>query len=456
MKLGRWLGISLYACAVSCYAGWRLEPSVDLQELYSSNIDLNPARMSEWVTEVAPNFQLNNRNSRNPFMAYYRAQGLHYANQTREDKIYHQGLVQFDKTFVRDRFRLVANADHAQTVLFPSSEVTVDNIRGSNTTNVTRALIGPQFNHRLGPKLTTNYQYQMGHILYHKDVPNAQTHDADFELHTYKMAKLTFDSILHWDLTRQDGTTIGETFDGVATVGYFVTKKFRPYVAYGYENHKNQPSFSSLDGPRWHAGFFYQPFKRFFFNGYLGERAFGDSFYVNSTWLRKDGLVSLSYDEEVTNFFRAELSQLPTITVNNLGQVSIQFQPQIRDDVFIRKMARINWQTQSKRWVTLIQPYYERRTIESQDAKEQGAGVNAQVTWIKHPRFQVTMVGGYGHQKLLNQQRDERYQIGITAIQQIKAKTKLQYGVSHFELRRTNLDKIDENMVFVSVTYQPR
>lgn len=441
---------------IQSQASWHLTPDLNIQELYSSNIDLTVNPQSEWVTNISPSLTLDNRNQRNPMQAFYRAQGYHYVNNAREDRIYHQALLQANKNFLQNRVNFSASADHAQTVLFPSNQLTVDNIRGSNTTNVSRMVAGPRINHNLGSKLRADYRYQLGHVLYHQSVPNALTHDADMNISSIHQGRMTFDGKAHWDTTRQDSQSIGESFDSLVTVGYFISKKIRPYVAYGYEKHTNAPNLSSLDGPRWHAGLYYQPYKRVSFDGYWGERAFGDSYSFSGSWLKKNGVVSISYSEEVTNFFRAELSQLPTVTVNDLGLISIQFQPQIRDDVFVRKIARINWQTQAQKWVSSIQPYYELREVESQVSNEKGWGLNAELTWVKNPRFQVTALGGYSHQDLINQAKDERYQGGIRVFQQIKPKTHITYGYSHFELRRTNLSKISENTVSISIYYQPK
>ncbi len=443
---------------VSCplQAKWQLSPEISIQQFYSSNIELNSGldRQSEWVTEVAPSLTVENAHSKNPLLAYYRAQALYYMNDSRSDKIYHQGLFKASKQYWGDRLTFSVTGDHAQTVLFPASELTVDNIRGSNTTNVSRVIVGPSFNHKLGSNFRTDYRYQFGQIIYHQDVPNAMTHDLDFNLGSTSTNHWTMNAYGHWDTTRQDAINIAESFDSLVSIGYFLTSRLRPFAAWGYENHQNQPNLSDLDGPRWHVGVAYQPLRRLSLSGYIGQRAFGDTFDFSATWQKKYSSLTASYHEEVTNFFRTQLSALPTITVNDLGLVSIQFQPQVRNDVFIRKVASLNWQSKTTKFASSITPYLERREVDTANSREEGAGLNVELSWLKSQKLQMALIGGYAYQQLVNQQHDKRLQVGIRVEHQLSRKTDITYGYRYFELRRTSQNTIFENNVNFAVHFK--
>lgn len=449
------LGLSCLSCPI--HAKWKVEPDLSAQELYTSNIDLRPRdeRESEWVVEVAPMLRIDNQSKKNPISGYYRAQGLHYKRASRQDKVYHQGLVKLEKHLVHDRLNFSLIGDHSQNVLFPSNQVSLDNIRGANTVNVSRFLLGPEIKNNLGKRFESRARYQFGYVNYHQDVPNAVTHDADIDIHTRQASRWTLGLNAHWDTTRQDSRELAEQFDGLVTAGYYVTQRFRPYIAWGYEDHTNQRGFSDLDGSRWHAGIFYAPSKRWTIDGYYGRRTFGNTYYFNSTWYKKHSSWTASYSEEITNFFRTQLMMLPTLQVNNLGLVTIQFQPQVREDVFVRKLASITWQGQTYKTYTRIQPYYEKREVEQTASEERGLGVNAEFGWLKSHKFNMSLIGGYAHQKLINRVTDERYQAGIRMNHNITLKTELSYGYSHFELNRSNEPSIRENTVFVSIYYRP-
>ena len=450
------LGYLLIVISTGVYGKWDIAPGASVQELYSSNIDLMPSGFSqtELVTEVAPSVLINNNSQTSPIEAFYRAQGVHYAHNSRSDKLYHQALISGKPQFFKERLTLDLKADHGQTVLFPSNQVSVDNISGTQRTNVTRALIGPEFRHHLGRRLKAIWGYTFGRLMYDQAVNDVNNHQAKAHIETDGLHRLYFSSDVNWDQTQRDNDTLSETFEGLVTAGFQVSAKLRPYASWGYEDYRGQLGFDSLNGTRWHVGVLYAPSERMTLNGYYGQRSFGDDIMGSMSWVQKYQSFSARYQQSITNYYQTQLEGLTLLRASNLGLTSVQFQPELRQDVFVRKVFSVTWQVVRPKLNISVTPYYEKRKPSTLSEEERGIGVNAQLMLMRSKKLSWTLLGGVNHQKLVNTLTDKRYQVAMLVGHRLTRNTQVDYKWQHIEIHRQGLPSLKEDTLSFIVSAQ--
>ncbi|HET9843122.1 MAG TPA: TIGR03016 family PEP-CTERM system-associated outer membrane protein, partial [Gammaproteobacteria bacterium] len=286
------------------FSKWDITPSLTLQELYSDNINLNYERNSEFVTEVAPLINFDNKNTLHPIFGFYRVQGLYFAKSNRENRIYQQALVNTQTSFLHRSLKLNAIADHTQQILFPQTEIGVDNIHGSRRSDVSRVMVGPDFIHPLSKWLKSFWSYRYGQVYFHEDnVENSHLQQATWNLGSRNTTHFDFSSNVDWEHTQQDTLRIAESFNAMATLGYRLGPKFRAYAAGGYEEHEGQGLNNALDGTRWHIGAQFAPTRNTFLDGNWGRRSFGETYNLHALWKRKKQSFLLTYQEDITNYF---------------------------------------------------------------------------------------------------------------------------------------------------------
>lgn len=436
---------------------WDISPELTLQELYSSNIDLMPSgyRQTELVTEVAPSLLIRNTSQKSPIEAFYRAQGVHYSQDKRNDKIYHQGLISGQPQLLKDHLTFDLRADHSQTVLFPSNQVSVDNLRGSQRANVSRALVGPELKHNLGKKLKAFWKYTFGRIMYDQASSDVNTHQAKAHIESERLHRVFVSADANWNQTERKSETLSETFDGLMTFGYQITAKLRPYASWGYEDYRGQQGFNNLDGQRWHIGLLYAPSERMSLNGYYGHRSFGQDIMGSVSWVQKYQSFSASYQQSITNYFQTQLEGLQLVRASGLGLSSIQFQPEFREDVFVRKVFSVTWLVVRPKFNMSITPYLEKRKPNNLSTEERGVGVNAQAMLTRSKKLSWSLLGGVNHQRLVNSLTDRRVQVGMQIGHKLTHTTQVNYQWQHIEIHRQGLATLREDTLSFVVSMSP-
>ncbi len=449
------LGIGIGLCIPSlCAAGLTWTPEVSLQQLYTSNVDLvGVGEEAELVTELAPSLTFDNNKASEPVFGYYRAQGIHYARNRRDDKVYQQALFHGETLQLRRHLKLEVTASHDQTILFPANQISIDNIRGTRRTNVSQYLLGPTLSHKIGALFNATWQYQFGQIFYHEDFPDSDVMQASGIIESAPERKIYFRAQAEWDKTSQELADNLETFNSQATLGYQIGAKLRPYASFGYDDYTGQFGFRDLDGTHWHIGARYTPSARLTIDAYYGERLFGDTYFFSLDWLKKRDVLNISYTEEITNFFQSQLLQLPTLRPDNVDLRSIQFQPQFRDDLFLRRLLSAQWTHTLKSAVFSLTPYYEARKSQNSSPSEKGVGVNAELVVERNPKQTWTFLAGFSHQDLINTVNDDRYQVGVRVDHDLGRATQLSARYNHFQLKRTDTSHIKEHLFSVTINH---
>lgn len=451
--------VVISTCFVSWHvnAKWDFSPSLSIQELYSSNIDLLPSdsREAELVSELSPSILILNNHLKSPVTLFYRAQGIHYAQSKRDNKIYQQALFHGHPSLFGEHLRFNIHADHGQTILFPSQTIAIDNSRGSQRTNVSRVLIGPEFSHKIGSHLKALWKYAFGHLIYQEGTNDVSTHQFDAKLESKSWHRLSMNTHIRWDQTVREHETLNEKIDGLFTLGYQLTQKLSPYASLGYEDNQGLSDLQSLNGKRWHIGLLYTPTRRLSLNGYYGRRSFGQDWMGRVTWFHKHQSLSASYEQSITNYFEDQLRSLQTTQPSDFASSLVQFQPELRNEVLIRKVISMQWGLTRKKVKAHLSPYYERRIPNGSSLKEEGLGVNADIVFQRTNKMFIVLLGGMSYQKLIKNQTDERFQMGIQIEQRLTPNIQLRYQFNHFEIHRTHTPTLREDMLSLVISAQP-
>lgn len=324
----------LLTCAAGQASEWRFVPSVNLTETYTDNVRLAPRGLeqSDFVTQIAPGFTLNNDGPRLQVHARYALQTLLYKNADVSPQISNIVDATVHASLIQDLLLMDARASAGQQNVSAFGPIATSNINlTGNRTNVHTYSISPYLVHRFSNVATAQLRYS------HEAVGTGNVdNNSGFNFNTFGNSNtdrlaLNIDngpSFRYWTWSAYASTqktkyTNNEsvdqsTFSG--NVGYFLVPTFRLTASAGYEKNTYFTVGNQPQGGFYTAGFIWTPSSRTSVTATAGHRYFGQTYSLTATHRARLAAFSASYTEDITSSQAQFLSTQLVSTSSLLNQ----------------------------------------------------------------------------------------------------------------------------------------
>ncbi|MEE4639366.1 MAG: TIGR03016 family PEP-CTERM system-associated outer membrane protein [Wenzhouxiangella sp.] len=299
-------GLLAGATALADGPGWEFTPVVELDQVYSDNIALNPSgdEDGEFVTAIDASIGALREGAQSRLQADYRFLGVAYWSED-EQKGYHQlnggGMVEV----VPDRFRIEGSASYFQRQRSRGG-VGGDLINlGVDRFDVFDLQLSPIYTQTFGNTASTEVRYTFGLVDYDDSAvqDNSSTRN---QLRAVVESGPAF-STVGWQLSFNRSVT--DFDDGVkvtlqtaeALARWIYSPRLNLFAAVGDDNNRFEQNLgnSGTSGTSWRTGVEWAPSTRTKGDIFFGERFFGRTYGGNLEHRFRDGLVFARYSENL-------------------------------------------------------------------------------------------------------------------------------------------------------------
>jgi hypothetical protein len=281
-------------------------------ETYTSNVTLAPPGLeeSDWVTTLAPGFELNSGSTRYDFEVAYQMQSLHYASDSDRNESFHQADVISELDLWPNRFGVNFLGAYGQTIVDPREPIPFSNVATTfNRLDFATANLNPYLTFDLGEAAFLRLDYAAGEINYDDGgnvALNPNVDDVQRELKgfflgsaeeqrfiwgfSYTSQRAEFDVLPKYFYERA-GIELGLPLGGGVSIITFQGKESDVPVS---------RSDGGLDSRFWETGLRWDSRNRTTLEWRMGERFFGDTNFAEISHRGERLQVVLGYREDPT------------------------------------------------------------------------------------------------------------------------------------------------------------
>jgi uncharacterized protein (PEP-CTERM system associated) len=293
---------SPYAAA----ADWRFTPTLDLRETYSDNVRLSPrsSRESDFITDIAPGILATHENRGLKFRAKYALHGLHYADHSDGNTIYHE-LDAFANAELIDNLFFVdgtASVNQQNTSVLGPQPIDNTNITDNRST-VKTATVSPYLRHRFGSTATSELRYTHSSVTSSTGgLASARTNGILFNVNSGEGFRT-----LGWGLQHNsqkiDYDDDAQSVDTRTTAGnlrYKVSPQFHLIATGGYDKYNYVAIGGDVPEGRFYSGgFSWRPTERTSITASAGRRFWGRTYALETNLRSRSAVWQVSYNEDI-------------------------------------------------------------------------------------------------------------------------------------------------------------
>jgi len=452
----------LSTCVVAEAASWRFFPSLELAETYSDNITLRPAggEQSDYVTEVAPGFDLSADGRRLDVALNYRWRGLYFARNNDRDAAYHQLGASMSGILVNNLLFVDGNASYRQTVVTPDAAVGQGYIGGgANLRDIFTTSVSPYLMRKLGGWGEAVLRYTQSTVFYPTDSDrDSFSNGVDFRLADQKTADRW-----SWSLgyrAQSIGYRAAERV-GVTTrqadlqLGYRLSNRLGLNGQVGREENEypRAESTPAPEGNFWSLGLDWQPSSRTQLSVGGGRRYYGSNWRLDLSHRGRRSNLSVAYSEGVTT--RRQYQRV--LQLDDAGQPIIDVNTQQPltdilplDEVYLRRRVQLDFSYGTRRSTTSLTLYQERRGYQESRINETVRGGGISWRWAAGRRVDFNVGSDLVLSEYADRQDDRRLASYATL-----TRTLGRYMDASFEARnaqRSGVSDYAENLLSARLT----
>lgn len=399
--------------SIPSIAHLKVVPEISLNEIYSDNVNLtNRAfRETELITEIVPMISLSGEFDRKIVEVQYMLEGIHYNNNSRQDKLYQRGSAHYDQPLFKRKGHFYADGVLTQQVLFPQEQAFNTILNSESQSNVGTFQLGPDLNFNIGRKLNGQTRFRYGQTHYFsEDINHAKDFDASGSISSGSVFTF-FQATLQaaFRQTTQTNELDLQTSSLNSFFQYQLLRRLQLLFQLGYENTTNQQGRSnSIEGVTWYGGFRYAPTRRTQISFQKGERSFGESMIASLTWFRKRHNINISYDEDITTFARQQIDATPRAQISNVLSTPVQFVPTFNNEILVTKRLEGNYSYLFDRTTLTINLFQIKDQVLNSELFERGRGLNLSVEHQVNSQVILSATSGYTVQRFFTGEIDKR------------------------------------------------
>jgi len=437
-------------------------PSVELKESYSDNILLAPKgqEQGEFVTEIAPAFNLLMQGAHFNANVNYRLQHLLYLKESNRNQTNNQLSANSNAELVDDYFFLDLNANHTQQIINAEQPVGNNNISvTSNRSDVTSYNIAPYFKHSFRNIMDATLRYSYSEVDYRRD----ELVDSSQNGYSLKLNSPTNLIGFSWglDYTKQKNDletgNDSEFKRGGLQLGYRFTTRTHVYASAGKdENTFAVTNNQDIDESYWNVGLDWKPGARDSISFQYGERFFGHTGQFSWRHNARRLVFNANYEEELSTAALSLLQaqQLGDTTSQQDFNQTLDTSNSISSQVFVRENGTLGLSYTFSKTSLSLSYSNERRKFQSSGDFTRSQNVNATislrssalVTYVFGSRW-TRAYSSSTEAKIFNLNLDFSIQRKLT--QRLQAELSIIHGVRHSSNFASDYE---ENIISLGIT----
>ena len=290
-NLKRFLSISVALLALlagpAWAAKWDVVPTLSIGETYTDNLSLTPdaLKQSDWVTQVTPGISIAATGARLKFNASYTPQITYYAQGQQGNQIYQQLTATGNAELAEKRLFVDASANVSQQNVSLQGPLTTSNVNTTgNRATVGTYFVSPYLRRDFGADVQAEARY--AYSVVNSNHPSALSNSVG-DLVNLRLGSGPAYKLLAWNLDYFRGNvgydsqpdTSAEVI--LASARRLITPTVGLLAQVGYENYETAVVGPAIGGRRWSTGFDWAPSPRTHLAATVGERFFGNAYFLD-------------------------------------------------------------------------------------------------------------------------------------------------------------------------------
>ncbi|MFO1257164.1 MAG: TIGR03016 family PEP-CTERM system-associated outer membrane protein [Gammaproteobacteria bacterium] len=445
------LPLIYYSANVFAYT---LTPALQVGEYYSDNVFLTQPKQSDWITQIIPSIQFEERTGKSEFIFGYQLQVLESSHQSQFDRTFHQGSLRFDTK--QDRLGFDLASQYTQDIVNPVTGISPNNLIGPERPDVLTTSAMPSVSLPIGDFGDADLSWRYGQVNYY-GVDIAPTHD-NRQTANLKSGKMFQDVEWTWfssnQESRQNDRRVSRLRQSQLTTFIKLTQKIRGVASFGTEDNQGS-QLESISGENWSLGLQWFPSRNSQFQAQIGHRPYGKSYVFNAFWQRKRSLFTASYNETVTTDAQSRLESLPQNLLPVSTSRAVQFFPQVTNQLFINRQFNLAWQYQYRKSTFIIDIFRDRREFVRFPLHENGKGYTLSWIYNINSDLQSTLSHGSADQDFFNGFSNPWSRETASLDWLIGPQLSLQFTGQHFSSKPNPLPSVTENSISLNIVYKP-
>lgn len=301
------LMIALIFPCISSAAEWKVSPSLELKETYSSNVRLASRghEKGDFITQFNPGVYFSGTGPHLNLSANYLMQNYVYADKQNENSTQHLLNAGLDAEILDEYFFLDATSTVRQQSISSLAPLSLGN--GNildDRTEIRTYSLSPYIYHDFGNLLSAELRYT-------RDAVNSNANEllnsnADNVL--FRLKNRSALSRTRWEIEyRKNNINYVNSSADTAyekyflSLGYLLTSKFSINATGGSEKYDYISMNQNPKGKFWLAGFSWVPGERSSISANGGKRFWGDTYSLTANHRARRSVWSFGYNEDITD-----------------------------------------------------------------------------------------------------------------------------------------------------------
>lgn len=298
----------LLALAPACRAELKFTPLVDVRETYSDNINLQDRAnaRAQWLTDVAPGFELEDNSPNLKLRAAYRQHLFYTPNKDlpNTQNSQSQGALDANAALVKDLFYLDASGSVSQQETSAFGAPVLDNgYTTTNRTTVRTYRVSPYLHHNFGAFASADVRYTRDSVSSNNNgLGDSKGNSVSLGLNS----GLAF-TRLGWGLQyyrqvlhdTRGGNSVSESAS--ANLRYVLGPTLNLTASGGYDSYDYPTLNNATAGRSWSGGFEWVPTSRTSVRASIGRHYYGKSGSLLASHRSRATVWTVSYDDSVSN-----------------------------------------------------------------------------------------------------------------------------------------------------------
>lgn len=297
---------ALALASPASHAQWQVQPGVQLRELYSDNVALQPDSLKEgqFVTELMPSLAILHKGPRLVLNSLVRLSAYAYGGARQEGtrRSSHEAQLSAQATLLDDLLYFSGQGMSAPRAVSPFAQPVSNGYTTANQDQVTTWSLSPYLQHRFDGGNTALLRFSRDHVaMATQGVGSSDSNNVLLSLNSDPRR-----GSLSWGLqyNRQDlkGAQMQDstTEELSSTLRYRLTGSLSLRVGAGHDKYDFSPLGGSTAGRSWNTGFAWTPSPRTSLDASIGHRFVGPVKSLLAMHRSRNTVWNISYDDTVT------------------------------------------------------------------------------------------------------------------------------------------------------------
>jgi len=421
----------LISFPIASFAELQVTPTLELSEIYTDNVTPEPSGPGDFITRIAPGFNLRARGSSTTLDMIYQLEHLIYAKDRNRDATYQQFQANMNSALIQDMFFIDVDASKFQSVIDSQSPVFSNIQITENRTDVETLGVSPylQFPVFSFAQSELRYRYQ---LLNYDDaaVTDSETQQLNFVVRSNERSR-QFAWRLDYDKREIDfeASTTSDFIneDVFLELSYRTNPSFALVGLVGYEDieYVDRAALNISDS-YWELGFIWDLTRRTILELRTGDRYDDTTYFGRFASRTRYSNWQLAYSEDLMIAADEQVERDPFQP--NQGTASLTAEP------FLEKRLEFNYIYSKGGNGVSINAYNLKRNFQVTPALEKTHGGEASIDWRVYPGLTLSLLGAYQSETIeLTNGKVISREIGLRATRRISSTASGYLAYRHVE-----------------------